>query len=66
MFYQKQSGIIENSDFSTFIFFNTDISVNIHSFELIYFVYDPNTPLKGSVSQILYLCASFYFMSKNG
>ena len=46
--------------------FNIDISVTIHVFDLKFCFHILKVPLEGSVSQILYLGLSLYFMSKNG
>ena len=43
-----------------------DISVNIYSIDLKFSVCTIKILLEGSVSQIIYLGPSFYFMPKNG
>ena len=43
-----------------------DISITIHVIDLRFSVYILKVLLEGSVSQIVYLGPSFYFMAKNG
>ena len=47
-------------------FFNIDILVTVHVFDLKFCFHILKVPLEGSVSQILYLGLGSYFMSKNG